>query len=75
MEGFSHEPNWEFFTLGIPLSQNKCGNSFCGERIDDEIPLKIWINEDWSCGNCSCDIIEIFLGIRCPFKPLLLFQQ
>jgi hypothetical protein len=50
MKGFAHKTDWEFFTLGIPLSKNKCNQFFCSEQIDDEIPLKIWANEEWSCG-------------------------
>jgi hypothetical protein len=48
---------------------------FFSEQIDDEIPLKIWTKEDHSCGDFSFDIVDNFLSICCPFKPLLPFQQ
>ena len=73
MKGFSNESNWEFFTLGIPLSKNKCNNHFCSKRIDDEVPLKVWANEDWSYTNFPFDIIERFLCINGPFKTLVPF--
>jgi hypothetical protein len=75
MKVFSYETNWELFTFGIPLSKDKHNNYLRSEKIDDEVPLKIRANEEWRCGDFPFDIIEIFLCIHYPFKPLVLFQQ
>jgi hypothetical protein len=75
MKGFSHKIDWEFLAFVISLSQNRCNKCLCSKQIDDEVPLKIWANEDWICGDFPFDITEIFLCIYCPFKPLVLFQQ